>query len=133
MSVSVSISDDDMVPPEIVSTIFYSATVSDSLAILVAEVVAGGGHRLTWGNEGAAQLLGYGVDDLYGGHRERSAQRPWVGLVMITSLDGSTVVDSVFQMSFRIEYKGAKGSKLEGLSGTSEGKVTMRAVGSQKQ
>ncbi len=66
MSVSVSISDDDMVPPEIVSTIFYSATVSDSLAILVAEVVAGGGHRLTWGNEGAAQLLGYGVDDLYG-------------------------------------------------------------------
>ena len=66
MSVSVSISDDDMVPPEIVSTIFYSAMVSDSLAILVAEVVAGGGHRLTWGNEGAAQLLGYGVDDLYG-------------------------------------------------------------------
>ena len=66
MSVSVSISDDDMVPPEIVSTVFYSATVSDSLAILVAEVVAGGGHRLTWGNEGAAQLLGYGVDDLYG-------------------------------------------------------------------
>ena len=26
----------------------------------------GGGHRLTWGNEGAEQLLGYGVDDLYG-------------------------------------------------------------------
>jgi hypothetical protein len=43
--------------------------------------------------------------------------------------DGSTVVDSVFQMNFRIEYKGAPGSKLEGLSGTSEGKVTMRAVG----
>jgi riboflavin biosynthesis pyrimidine reductase len=34
-----------------------------------------------------------GVDDLYGVRRERSAQRPWVGLVMITSLDGSTVVD----------------------------------------
>jgi diguanylate cyclase (GGDEF)-like protein/PAS domain S-box-containing protein len=57
---------DDMVPPEIVSTILYSATVSDSLAILVAELVPGGGHRLTWGNEGSTQLLGYGVDDLYG-------------------------------------------------------------------
>ena len=66
MSVSISIPDDDMVSPEIVSTVFYSATVSDTLAILVAEVVVGGGHRLTWGNEGAAQLLGYGVDDLYG-------------------------------------------------------------------
>jgi diguanylate cyclase (GGDEF)-like protein/PAS domain S-box-containing protein len=66
VSVSISVADDDMVSPEIVSTIFYSATVSDSFAILVAEAVAGGGHRLTWGNEGSTQLLGYGVDDLYG-------------------------------------------------------------------
>jgi diguanylate cyclase (GGDEF)-like protein/PAS domain S-box-containing protein len=58
--------DDDMVSPDIVATVFYSASVSDSLAILVAETVVGGGHRLTWGNEGAGQLLGYGVDDLYG-------------------------------------------------------------------
>jgi len=34
-----------------------------------------------------------GVDDLYGVRRERPAERPWVGLVMIASLDGSTVVD----------------------------------------
>jgi riboflavin biosynthesis pyrimidine reductase len=34
-----------------------------------------------------------GVDDLYGVPRERSAARPWVGLVMIASLDGSTVVE----------------------------------------
>jgi riboflavin biosynthesis pyrimidine reductase len=34
-----------------------------------------------------------GVDVLYGVRRERSAERPWVGLIMITSLDGSTVVD----------------------------------------
>ena len=61
----ISAPDDDMVPPEIVSTVFYSATVSDSLAILVAETV-GGGPRLTWGNEGAVQLLGYGLDDLRG-------------------------------------------------------------------
>ncbi|MCW2633745.1 MAG: hypothetical protein JWQ99_112 [Blastococcus sp.] len=66
MSVTSSVADDDMVSPEVVSTIFYSATVSDSLCILVAEIVPGGGHRLTWGNEGAEQLLGYGVDDLYG-------------------------------------------------------------------
>src|SRR5688500_11719754 len=52
-----------MVPPEIISTVFYSATVSDSLAILVAEATAAG-QRLTWCNEGAVQLLGYGLDDL---------------------------------------------------------------------
>jgi riboflavin biosynthesis pyrimidine reductase len=34
-----------------------------------------------------------GVDELYGVRRGRSTERPWVGLVMITSLDGSTVVD----------------------------------------
>jgi diguanylate cyclase (GGDEF)-like protein/PAS domain S-box-containing protein len=63
VSVSISTSEHDMVPPEIVSTVFYSATVSDSLAILVAETV-GGTQRLTWCNEGAVQLLGYGLEDL---------------------------------------------------------------------
>ena len=38
MSVTISVPDDDLVPPEIVSTVFYSATVNDSLAILVAEM-----------------------------------------------------------------------------------------------
>jgi diguanylate cyclase (GGDEF)-like protein/PAS domain S-box-containing protein len=64
VSVPISAHDGDTcVPPEIVSTIFYSATVSDSLAILVAETV-GGDERLTWGNEGAVHLLGYALDDL---------------------------------------------------------------------
>jgi diguanylate cyclase (GGDEF)-like protein/PAS domain S-box-containing protein len=63
VSVTISVPDDDLVPPEIVSTVFYSATVSDSLAILVAETV-GGCQRLTWCNEGAVQLLGYGLDDV---------------------------------------------------------------------
>ncbi|MFD2090921.1 putative bifunctional diguanylate cyclase/phosphodiesterase [Blastococcus deserti] len=63
MSVSISASEHDMVQPEIVSTVFYSATVSDSLAILVAETVNGTEH-LTWCNEGAVQLLGYGLEDL---------------------------------------------------------------------
>src|SRR4051794_30377036 len=63
VSVLISAADDGMVPPEIVSTVFYSATVSDALAILVAENV-GGTQRLTWGNEGAVQLLGYGLEDL---------------------------------------------------------------------
>jgi diguanylate cyclase (GGDEF)-like protein/PAS domain S-box-containing protein len=63
VSVSISASEHDMVPPEIVSTVFYSATVSDSLAILVAETV-NGTQRVTWCNEGAVQLLGYGVEDL---------------------------------------------------------------------
>ncbi len=63
MSVTASVSEHDLVPPEIVSTIFYSASVSDSLALLVAESV-GGEQRLTWCNEGAVSLLGYGLDDV---------------------------------------------------------------------
>ncbi|WP_241037266.1 putative bifunctional diguanylate cyclase/phosphodiesterase [Blastococcus litoris] len=63
MSAWISAPEDDAVPPEIVSTVFYSATVSDNLALLVAETV-GGTQRVTWGNEGAVQLLGYGLDDL---------------------------------------------------------------------
>jgi diguanylate cyclase (GGDEF)-like protein/PAS domain S-box-containing protein len=63
VSVTISVPDDELVPPEIIATVFYSATVSDSLAILVAETV-GAGQRLTWCNEGAVQLLGYGLDDV---------------------------------------------------------------------
>jgi PAS domain S-box-containing protein len=63
VSASISLPDGDYVPSEIVSTVFYSATVSDTLALVVAETV-GGSQRLTWGNEGATQLLGYGLDDL---------------------------------------------------------------------
>src|SRR3954447_1531840 len=55
--------DVHVVPAEIVDSVFYSATVSDSLAILVAETV-GTTQRVAWGNEGAVQLLGYAVDDL---------------------------------------------------------------------
>jgi diguanylate cyclase (GGDEF)-like protein/PAS domain S-box-containing protein len=51
------------VPAEVVTSVFHSATVSDSTAIVVAEV-SGGVARLTWGNEGAEKLLGYGLDDL---------------------------------------------------------------------
>ncbi|MDQ1661629.1 MAG: hypothetical protein QOJ68_1609, partial [Blastococcus sp.] len=63
MSVPVPAMHDDAVPPEIVSTVFYSAAVSDSMAILVAEMVAGAPH-LTWVNDGAVQMLGYAPDDL---------------------------------------------------------------------
>src|SRR3954463_5450764 len=55
--------DNHVVPPEIVDSVFYSATVSDSLAILVAETV-GTTQRIAWGNEGAVRLLGYAVGDL---------------------------------------------------------------------
>jgi diguanylate cyclase (GGDEF)-like protein/PAS domain S-box-containing protein len=51
------------VPPEIVSSVFHSATVSDNLAILVAET-RGGVTRLSWGNQGAVALLGYALEDL---------------------------------------------------------------------
>jgi diguanylate cyclase (GGDEF)-like protein/PAS domain S-box-containing protein len=61
--VSAVIASDDHVPPEIVSSVFYSASVSDSLALLVAET-SGGSQRFTWANEGAVQLLGYGLADL---------------------------------------------------------------------
>jgi diguanylate cyclase (GGDEF)-like protein len=54
---------DGPVPLEIVSSIFHSATVSDDLAILVAETT-GGAPRVSWGNQGAVSLLGYAVEDL---------------------------------------------------------------------
>ena len=54
---------DDHVPPEIVSSIFYTASVSDAMALLVAET-QGRTQRFTWGNHGAIQLLGYGLEDL---------------------------------------------------------------------
>ncbi|TYP90347.1 putative bifunctional diguanylate cyclase/phosphodiesterase [Blastococcus xanthinilyticus] len=63
MSVIISEPDDDRVPPEIVASVFYSATVSDNLALVVAEVVAGRA-RINWCNVGAIDLLGYGLDDL---------------------------------------------------------------------
>jgi hypothetical protein len=61
------------VPADVVTSAFHSATVSDSTAIVVAEV-AGGVARLTWGNEGAEQLLGVGLEDL----RNLPAARPGV-------------------------------------------------------
>jgi diguanylate cyclase (GGDEF)-like protein/PAS domain S-box-containing protein len=51
------------VPPEIVASVFHSATVSENLAILVAEV-SGGSTRVSWGNQGAVSLLGYALEDL---------------------------------------------------------------------
>ena len=51
------------VPAKIVSSIFYSATVSDAMALLVAESV-GTTLRITWGNQGAVKLLGYALEDL---------------------------------------------------------------------
>ncbi|MGR6964807.1 putative bifunctional diguanylate cyclase/phosphodiesterase [Geodermatophilus sp. URMC 61] len=58
-----AVTAEPLVPPEIVSSVFHGAAVSDTLVLLVAEVV-GGTPRTTWGNEGATQLLGYGLDDL---------------------------------------------------------------------
>jgi diguanylate cyclase (GGDEF)-like protein/PAS domain S-box-containing protein len=63
VSVPSSSLHEDTVPPEIVSTIFYSAAVSDNMALLVAETV-GLTPRLTWCNEGAVHLLGYAIEDL---------------------------------------------------------------------
>jgi diguanylate cyclase (GGDEF)-like protein/PAS domain S-box-containing protein len=51
-------------PPDIVSSVFYSATVSDQLALLVAESVAST-PRLTWANQGAVTMLGYALEDLH--------------------------------------------------------------------
>jgi diguanylate cyclase (GGDEF)-like protein/PAS domain S-box-containing protein len=63
VSVPSSTAHEDTVPPGIVSTIFYSAAVSDNMALLVAETV-GLTPRLTWCNEGAVNLLGYALEDL---------------------------------------------------------------------
>ncbi len=54
---------DPRVAPEIVSSVFYGAAVSNSLALLVAEMVDDV-PRISWGNEGAMHLLGYALEDL---------------------------------------------------------------------
>ncbi|MGY1814490.1 putative bifunctional diguanylate cyclase/phosphodiesterase [Blastococcus sp. SYSU D00820] len=64
MTASPTASAELRVAPEIVSSIFYGAAVSDSLVLLVAEMV-GGTPRITWGNEGAVHLLGYALEDLH--------------------------------------------------------------------
>ncbi len=46
-----------LVPPEVVSSVSHGAAVSDTLVLLVAELV-GGTPRITWGDEGATHLLG---------------------------------------------------------------------------
>jgi diguanylate cyclase (GGDEF)-like protein/PAS domain S-box-containing protein len=58
-----TVTAEPVVPPEVVASVFHGAAVSDTLVLLVAEVV-GGIPRITWGNQGATQLLGYGLDDL---------------------------------------------------------------------
>jgi diguanylate cyclase (GGDEF)-like protein/PAS domain S-box-containing protein len=63
VSATIRAHDHQVVSPEIVSSVFYSTTVSDSLAVLVAETV-GSSQRVAWANEGAVQMLGYAVDDL---------------------------------------------------------------------
>ena len=63
MTAATSLPLDGRVPPEIVSSVFHSATVSDNLAILVAET-SGGAARVSWGNQGAVTLLGYAIEDL---------------------------------------------------------------------
>jgi hypothetical protein len=45
--------------------------------------------------------------------------------------DGTWLVDSSFNVKYQIKFKGAPGSKLEGLEGGSEGVITMTAVPDQ--
>jgi hypothetical protein len=48
---------------------------------------------------------------------------------LIPAGDDVYAVDSTFNISYRIEYVGAKGGPLEGLSGTIESSILMKAVG----
>ena len=53
---------------------------------------------------------------------------PSPGHTTATTQDGKTyVVDSMFEMGFRIEYVGAPGSPLEGYEGSFEGTAVMKA------
>ena len=63
MAATPSAPADERVPPDIVSSVFYSATVSEAMAILVVET-AGTTQRITWGNQGAVKLLGFELEDL---------------------------------------------------------------------
>jgi hypothetical protein len=51
---------------------------------------------------------------------------------MTKQSDGRYFFDSLFNVNFKIEYKGAKGSKLEGIEGVAEGTVTMKAYDDPK-
>lgn len=42
--------------------------------------------------------------------------------------DGSWLVDSNFQIQYQIQYKGAKGGKLDGVEDVAQGTITMTAV-----
>ena len=64
MSVPVTAVHDDLVPPEIVSTVFYSATVSDTHGHPGRRDRRPARRASPGCNEGAVQLLGYGLDDL---------------------------------------------------------------------
>ncbi|WP_308128156.1 putative bifunctional diguanylate cyclase/phosphodiesterase [Modestobacter italicus] len=50
--------------PEVVAAVFHGVSVSDAMAILVVEQVDGV-LRVSWSNERAGTLLGYGVADLH--------------------------------------------------------------------
>ena len=64
MTAATSTRLDGLVPQEIVSSVFHSATVSDNLAILVVTDGPGAVQRVSWGNQGAVALLGYADEDL---------------------------------------------------------------------
>ena len=49
--------------PEVMAAVFHGVAVSDAMAILVVEPVAGA-LRVSWSNDKAGQLLGYALEDL---------------------------------------------------------------------
>ncbi|WP_369135256.1 hypothetical protein [Modestobacter sp. I12A-02662] len=53
----------EQVPPELVATVLHGVTVSDSLAVMVVESLAGAPH-ISWTNHVAVQLLGHAIEDL---------------------------------------------------------------------
>jgi diguanylate cyclase (GGDEF)-like protein/PAS domain S-box-containing protein len=63
VTVTTGVLAEQFVPREIIASIFHGAAVTDSLAIIVVEN-DGTDTRVTWGNQGAVKLLGYGIEDL---------------------------------------------------------------------
>ncbi|MFQ1002897.1 putative bifunctional diguanylate cyclase/phosphodiesterase [Modestobacter sp. SSW1-42] len=63
MAARTRVADEHEVSAEVVSTVFHGVRVSDVMAVLVVEPVDGV-LRVSWGNEKALALLGYGLPDL---------------------------------------------------------------------
>ena len=110
----------------------WSRTVSVPLAVQVATAPRTPGARIQTFNTNMERIQGsitgdpdFASLDIVGGTANGF---PSPGSTTLTRLDNGTFnVDSNFNVGYIIRFVGASGGKLEGLGGTTQGNVTMKA------